>query len=129
MLSRHFEQSVGPVPCAGCDVCVPAETLLAEGFRARPVAVRGKPAASRAAANPAPGDPNTGDADPPISRAPFKRGDWIRIDGRQLGQIVRVDGQGSGTRFTVLSAGDLRERKVDPRRRKIELLEEGGGSV
>ena len=55
--------------------------------------------------------------------APFQRGDWVRIDGRHLGQVLRVEGKGSRVRLVVESAGDLRRRTVDPRKRKVERLE------
>jgi len=54
---------------------------------------------------------------------PFQRGDWVRIDGQHLGQVLRVEGKGSRVRLVVESAGDLRRRTVDPRKRKVERLE------
>ena len=55
--------------------------------------------------------------------APFQRGDWVRIDGRHLGQVLRVEGKGARVKLVVESAGDLRRRTVDPRKRKVERLE------
>ncbi len=53
---------------------------------------------------------------------PFQRGDWVRIDGRHLGQVVRVEGRGGRIKLLIESAGDLRRRQVDPRRRRVERL-------
>jgi hypothetical protein len=55
--------------------------------------------------------------------APFKRGDWVRVDGRHLGQVVRVDGRGDRVRLVVEDARDLRRRDIDPRRRRVQRLE------
>ena len=54
---------------------------------------------------------------------PFQRGDWVRVRGRHLGQVVRVEGKGSRVQLTVESASDLRRRRVDPRRKKVEKLD------
>ena len=57
------------------------------------------------------------------SRDDFARGDWVRIDGRHLGQVLRVEGEGNRVRLVVESAGDLKRRTVDPRRRRVERLD------
>ncbi len=59
---------------------------------------------------------------PADTRTRWERGDWVRIDGRHMGQIIRVEGEGRATRLIVESASDLRLRKVDPRRKRVERL-------
>ena len=54
--------------------------------------------------------------------APFARGDWVEIDGRHLGQVVKVEGEGRRTRLVVESAGDFRRRTVDPRRKQVRKI-------
>ena len=45
------------------------------------------------------------------------------IEGRHLGQVVRVEGRGRRIKLVVESVGDLRRRTVDPRRRRVERLD------
>ena len=73
---------------------------------------------------PEPAAPVTVEAAPP-GDAPFERGDWVRVDGRHLGQVVKVEGEGRALRLTIESVGDFRRRVVDPRRRRVEILEAG----
>lgn len=58
--------------------------------------------------------------------APFKRGDWVMVDGRHMGQVVKVEGQGGGVRLTVESVGDFRRRVVNPRKKRVELIPSDG---
>ena len=39
-----------------------------------------------------------------------------------LGQVVRVEGEGQRVRLVVESAGDFRRRTVDPRRRRVRRI-------
>ena len=49
-------------------------------------------------------------------------GDWVRIDRRHLGQVVKVQGEGKNVRLVVESAGDLKRRTVNPRRQRVERM-------
>lgn len=53
----------------------------------------------------------------------YHRGDWVRVDGRHLGQVVQVEGKGNRVRLTVESAGDMRRRRVNPQKQQVERLE------
>ncbi len=55
----------------------------------------------------------------------FHRGDWVRVDGRHLGLVLRVEGAGGRVKLVVEDAKDLRRRTVGPRRRRVERLEGG----
>ena len=134
LLAEHFglEAEHG----GGCD-----NTEDAEQWRATHLAPRRRGAANHAGAaveggasapvedapagdGPAGGGPaGGGPADGGASDgAPFARGDWVEIDGRHLGQVVRVEGEGRRLRLVVESAGDFRRRTVDPRRKRVRRL-------
>jgi hypothetical protein len=100
LLARHFGLDEPGAPCGACDVCEDREAWL--GARLAP----------RAAT----------DALPPRAEE-WQRGDWVRVDGRHLGHVVRVEGDGRRLRLVVESAGDFRHRTIDPRRRRVERLE------
>jgi hypothetical protein len=61
-------------------------------------------------------------SDAPRERG-WRRGDWVRVDGRHLGQVVKVEGEGARQRLTVESTSDLQRRTVDPRRQRVERVE------
>ena len=105
LLAEHFglEDEVG----RGCDNTEDAATWRATHLTERP----GAPEAPAGAA-PLAADPD----------APFARGDWVEIDGRHLGQVVKVEGEGRRTRLVVESAGDFRRRTVDPRRKQVRKI-------
>ena len=107
LLARHFglgepepepEMEMG---CGACDVCVDRSAWLAAEVPARTTTA-----------------PPT-----PPREAKWERGDWVRIDGRHLGHVVSVEGEGGRVRLVVESAGDFRRRTIDPRRRRVERLE------
>ena len=50
--------------------------------------------------------------------------DWVKVDGRHLGCVVRVEGSGRDLKLVVESASDLRRRTVNPRRKRVELVQE-----
>jgi len=102
-VARHFDLEPPQVPCGACDVCAAPDAWRAGHFSAREAA----PQAPR----------------PEAEDAPFRRGDWVRVRGRHLGQVVRVEGEGRGLRLVVESASDLRRRTVDPRRQDVEKVE------
>ena len=101
-LSRHFALPEPATPCGACDVCADREAWLSAHARARP--------ARRAATE--------------RGGARYRRGDWVRIDGRHLGHVVSVEGEGRRLRLVVESAGDLARRVVDPRKQRVEPLDE-----
>ena len=102
-LARHFgldEPKEDSPPCGACDACADTQTWMSEKFEARPAKTL------------------------QVERnAAFQRGDWVRIDGRHLGHVVSVEGDGRSMRFIVESAGDFRRRKVDPRRSEVERVD------
>ncbi|MHC4376279.1 MAG: RecQ family zinc-binding domain-containing protein, partial [Planctomycetota bacterium] len=118
LLHEHFGEPVPEAPCGACDVCVDADTWLAERLSPRPLKA---PAPKPEPDDPPAGQPAAADAEAP----PFERGDWVRV-GRHYGQVVRVDRRGNRWELLVESASDFKRRKVDPRRQQVERLENGG---
>ena len=103
-ISRHFDLDVPDAPCGACDACADGAAWRGEHFAARSAAAVAGPAG-------------------PDDDAPFRRGDWVRVRGRHLGQVVRVEGEGRSLRLVVESVSDLRHRTVDPRRDRVERFE------
>ncbi len=93
--------------CDACDVCVDREEWLASHFVAAPAAV----GAAATAAAPAP------------ERTP-QRGDFVRVDGQQLGRVVRVSGSGRDALVEVELTSSLETRRFPARRHRIERLDE-----
>ena len=58
----------------------------------------------------------------PDESAHWQRGDWVRINGRHLGQILKVEGTGRALRLLVESTTDLGRRTIDPRRDRVERM-------
>ena len=106
-LAKHFEVDAGPVPCGCCDVCTDSDAWLDTSMQVRNFDAL---------------EESQTDDD-----QRYQRGDWVRIGGRHLGQIVRVEGEGKRTRLVVESATDFKHRTVDPRRQRIERMERGEG--
>ncbi|MEX1025559.1 MAG: RecQ family ATP-dependent DNA helicase [Planctomycetota bacterium] len=105
-LEEHFGIEATPgVPHTACDVCHDREAWIDAHFQSRPATLAPDPEAE------------------PDAAAPFRRGDWVEIDGRHLGQVLRVDGTGSRTTLLVESAGDFRRRQVRPARTPVRRLE------
>lgn len=90
--------------CGACDACVEAEEWLAGGARPRPV------------------DTAVGEVRE-AGDEPFQRGDWVEIDGRHLGQVIRVDGEGKRVTLVVEDARDLKRRTIDPGRRRVRRID------
>ena len=105
LLADHFGLEPPTANCGACDVCTPPGPYRGAQFSPR-AAVADDPEQIRS-------EPDT----------PFSRGDWVRVDGRHLGQVVGISGEGAGLRIEVESVGDFRRRKIDPRRKKIERIE------
>lgn len=125
LLADHFGLPFDEAEAFGCDNTEDAAAWRRERLPVRRTVTR--PAAFGAGL----GDTKEPEPAPrvdaaPASDAPYQRGDWVRIDGRHLGQVVKVEGEGGGIRLTVESVGDFRRRVINPRRRRVELLEDGG---
>ncbi len=105
LLAEHFglEDAVG----RRCDNTEDALAWREAHLERRAAAPATAPAAAPLAADP---------------EAAFARGDWVEIDGRHLGQVVKVEGEGRRTRLVVESAGDFRRRTVDPRRKQVRKI-------
>jgi ATP-dependent DNA helicase RecQ len=95
-IAEHFGLELPSAPCGSCDVCTDKNAWLKNAMPPRE--------ALQAA---------------PVSSADWARGQWVRIDNRQLGKIVRVEGEGRRLRLFVEGAGDLQVRSVDPRRARL----------
>jgi len=122
LLARHFELEPDGSDAGPCDHTTDPATWRTEHMAPRPSASGPHPA-TRSAESKEPSD-RGGQSDPAsAARDGYTRGDWVRIDGRHLGQVVRVEGQGARVRLVVESAGDMRRRTVDPRRRRVERLD------
>jgi ATP-dependent DNA helicase RecQ len=119
-LARHFDLPP-PEPDPGpCDATVDPARWRAAHLAPRPL--RAAPPTAEPGSKPASkpeGEPDATES----SDAPFRRGDWVQVDGRHLGQVVRVEGEGDRVRLVVESAGDFRRRTVDPRKKRVRKLE------
>lgn len=99
-IARHFGLEEPGAPCGACDVCTPE------------LAWRAAHCESRASA-------------PALAERMehWQRGDWVRINRRHLGQVVKVEGEGKRVRLVVESATDMQRRTIDPRRDRVERVE------
>lgn len=102
-LARHFELHEPQQPCGMCDVCSNASAWIDETMSARQ------------------SSSTTSDA-PETDEEQFARGEWVRVDQRHLGQIVRVEGEGKQLRLIVESSRDFKHRRVNPRRQRVEKM-------
>ena len=105
-ISEHFGLPVPAEPCGACDVCTDGAAWRAEHLAPRPE----------------PKAPESREAE--ADGTEFRRGDWVKVRGRHLGQVVKVEGTGRKLRLTVESTGDLKRRTVDPRRVRVERFEQ-----
>jgi ATP-dependent DNA helicase RecQ len=101
-LAEHFSMPAPPLPCGACDACVPPAAWLSANLAPRPGADARGPSRGRA-----------GEPDPARG---WCRGDWVEVDGRHVGRVLRVEGQGRRVRLVVEDGTDLRQRSLDPRR-------------
>ena len=97
--------------CGACDACTPAAPWLLEH------------ATPRVSDAPADATADAAQTEGAAPSAEFQRGDWVRVDGRHLGHVVRVEGEGKRTRLIVESAGDFRRRQVNPNKARVEKLQ------
>ena len=101
LIAEHFKLDAIPQSCHACDTCVDREAHLASAFTER----------------------HMGDVEPQSTRADhFHRGDWVRIDGRHIGHVVKVNKKGRDIVLVVESAGDLRKRNVNIRKQHVEKI-------
>jgi ATP-dependent DNA helicase RecQ len=98
-IARHFGLPEPAAPCGACDVCADAAGWRSAHLTARPTA-----------------------AIAPDESQHWQRGDWVRINGRHLGQILKVEGAGRSLRLLVESTTDLERRTIDPRRDRVERM-------
>ncbi|MFT4538420.1 MAG: ATP-dependent DNA helicase RecQ [Planctomycetota bacterium] len=115
LLAEHFELDGPTEACGACDVCTSAVEWLQAEF-----------SGGRQEASPQANQSSEMNAEAEAAReAVYQRGDWVRVDKRHIGQVVRVEGSGRRVRLMVESATDLRRRRVDPRRQRVEKLDRG----
>jgi len=100
LIARHFGLDDPPTPCGACDVCADAAQWRATHLTER-----------------------TSGTGPRERESGWRRGDWVRVDGRHLGQVIKVEGDGKRQRLVVESTSDLQRRTVDPRRQRVERVD------
>jgi ATP-dependent DNA helicase RecQ len=102
VIAEHFKLPDFPQTCCTCDACTDRDAFLTEYFVAR----------------------DSGDVQTSSTRADhFHRGDWVCVDDRHIGQVLKVHKRGRDIELVVESAGDLRKRTVNIRRHKVEKIE------
>ena len=102
VIAEHFELDESSASCDACDACGDRDTHLAKHFTPRAL----------------------GDVQTSSTRDDhFQRGDWVRVDGRHIGQVIKVQKRGRDIELTVESAGDLRKRTVNIRRQRVEKIQ------
>ena len=107
-LSHHFDLSPPTEPCGACDVCTSGAEWREANFDQRPEC----------------GTPEQPTPDQPADQEQvrYERGDWVKVDNRHMGQVVRVDEEKGRVKLIVESASDLKRRTVDPRRQRVKKL-------
>lgn len=105
LLAEHFELETPLAPCGGCDVCTDAAVWRSEHLTKREQTA----------------------LEPAARSGSFARGDWVEVDRRFRGQVLRVEGRGRSLRLVVEDAKDLERRTVDPNRRRVRRIREGDG--
>ena len=124
LLAEHFELEGPQAACGACDVCAQGEPWLRAHFHGR---AAGRRDAAGRAADDRTADDRAGGREvhaPRPEAGAFRRGDWVRVDERHIGQVVRVEGRGKRVQLWVESATDMQRRRVDPRRSRVERLEQ-----
>ena len=113
LLARHFGLDEPTDPCGACDVCADADAWRGAHF-----SPRAEPDGGGGGDGGAPGEASATAQEPK-----WTRGDWVRVRGGHLGQVVKVEGAGRGLRLVVESVSDLKRRTVNPRRQRVERVE------
>ncbi|MAB88447.1 MAG: ATP-dependent DNA helicase [Planctomycetes bacterium] len=103
VLARHFGLEAAD-SCGACDACVESGAWIGSELTPRGIASH------------VPEEPEE-------LEEPFKRGDWVEVDGRHLGQVLRVSGEGDRVTLVIEDAKDLRRRTIDPRRRRVRRID------
>ena len=113
ILAEHFGLPFTPNEAFGCDLTEDAKAWREEHMSPRRVRAQADPKETKEAEHSSDGE----------ERPAFQRGDWVKVDNRHLGQVVKVEGRGRSLRLTVESIGDFRRRTVDPQRKRVERIE------
>ena len=113
-IHRYFGIELEGDSCHACDVCQKADDWLGEKM---------SPRSTEAVSLEREPDGTDESAKKKRARPRFRRGDWVQVDNRHVGQVVRVEGEGKSLRIVVEDASDLRQRTIDPRRRRVKLVE------
>lgn len=106
-LHRHFGLPETDEPCGTCDVCAQAPEWRAAHLAQRPSELS-EGGVSLAKDESAP---------------EIQRGDWVKIGGRGLAQVLKVDESGGRVRLTVEDSRGLKRRTVDTARVRVERIE------
>jgi len=114
-LARHFALDAPTAPCGACDRCTDPDAWAAAHLAPR--ASGAAPAADAARATSA-----ADAAQRSRLGGAWARGDWVRV-GRHLGRVVAVEGTDDRPVLLVESVDDLKRRRVDPARRRVERIE------
>jgi len=128
LLARHFELQEPTEPCGACDACAQASGFLSEGIAPRQVerrepATRGSSTAGgEDVVSAGARDRSLGSDGTPLEQGGggFQRGDWVKVDGRHVGQVLRVEGKPGRQQLLVESVSDLKRRRVDTRRQRVD---------
>ncbi len=131
ILAEHFGLPFTEEEAFGCDITEDAVEWRAANMPPRPVRpLKTEPKSETGLARDPARDPagepteeGPGDGAGESERPAFQRGDWVKVEDRHLGQVVKVEGSGRSLRLTVESIGDFRRRTVDPRRKRVEKIE------
>ena len=113
-LGRHFGtlDPAASSPCGSCSVCTSPRRWLEEHMLPRTAP------SSQSTPDPEPEASPASDGDQPH----FERGDWVRVKGRHLGQVLKVEGEGRRIRLLIEDASDLVQHTVDPRETRVTKL-------
>ncbi len=112
-LAHHFDLDAPTEACGACDICTSADEWRASHFEERPLVAAATEGADSSM------DSASSETE---RRVKFERGDWVEVDRRHMGQVVRVDEEKGRVKLIVESASDLKRRTVDPRRQRVKKL-------
>ncbi|MFT5285419.1 MAG: ATP-dependent DNA helicase RecQ [Planctomycetota bacterium] len=123
-LAHHFDLTAPVEPCGACDVCTSGEEWRSKEFVQRPHSTKTSTHSVSEPTAVKPSVPSASHArsEEPQAKPRFERGDWVKVDGRHMGQVVRVDEDKGRVKLVVESASDMKKRTVDPRRQRVTKL-------